>query len=47
MTRPVLIKKISVLLITFFCLFTIFAETITDTDYGYSLDLPEGYEIKD
>lgn len=47
MTRPVQLKKISILLLTFFCVFPIFAETVTDQDYGYSLDLPEGYEIKD
>lgn len=47
MTRPTFFKKITSFLI--FLLFSnfLFCEAITDTFFGYSIDLPEGYELKD
>lgn len=47
MTRPAFYKSITAVLILLLVSVSLFAESVTDTDYGYSLDLPEGYEIKD
>lgn len=47
MTSPTFFRKIASFLI--FLLFSnfLFCEAITDTFFGYSIDLPEGYELKD
>jgi len=47
MTRPAIFKKLSCFLILLFAFTYLFAESVVDKDFGYSLDLPEGYEIKD
>lgn len=47
MTSKIFYKKI--ILASFFVIFAnfLFSETITDSFFGYSIDLPEGYELKD
>ena len=48
----VYIKKTVILIICFFLLFftgiqKIYAEIIKDLDYGFSLDIPEGYNLEE
>lgn len=47
MTSKIFHKKI--ILASFFIFFAnfLFSETITDSSFGYSIDLPEGYELKE
>lgn len=47
MTRPGLFKKLITALLVLFFSTTLFAEAFTDTNYGYSFDLPEGYKVAD
>lgn len=45
MTTKLFYKKITALFIAFFSGFLLFAEPIIDETFGYSLDIPEGYEL--
>lgn len=47
MTRSVAFKRFSTLFLILLFSSFIFAEPITDNDFGYSLDIPEGFEISD
>lgn len=40
-------KSLSLLTVLFFFISFIFCEQIKDNDFGFSLDIPEGYEISD
>ena len=45
MTTKLIYKKLSALLIAFFASLWLFAEPVIDQTFGYTLDIPEGYEL--
>lgn len=47
MTRLAKLKKFFIFAAILFLTGTIYAESVSDPKYNYSLDLPEGYEVKD